>query len=297
MLLPAPLSTLDSSIPTFLTFLMSLLIPSLMHFQMNRSVHYTNKMPDGRIRLFAYYTTSLPSLFKRIWKYWASKTLPMYILSSVCPWLNQYYQLSFMQYTWLCVFSLLFSLIIIVRIHVFILSSSSNRKYGPFCHCLGLGHETTVWVYVFYILVQSIEVGTFHKSPECKTVWIDITSCVTLVLICSTRGAVDRLHRVCNGFCVASNVLNPFRSRIRRMLSPCRHREGWRGLDVPTAGHWSLHLYYHNELRIATVHVWCYGVWSANWKAKREACWLISMDGVIHSKYAKSLRRAQSMRV
>ena len=40
--------------------------------------------PDGYIRLFAHYTTSLPSLCRPIWRHWTAKMLVRYIVSRVC---------------------------------------------------------------------------------------------------------------------------------------------------------------------------------------------------------------------
>ena len=53
-------------------------------------------------------------------------------VSSVRLRLGQFSQSSFMQHVGLCVFSLLISLMMIVRIPYLILLSSSNRKYDPF---------------------------------------------------------------------------------------------------------------------------------------------------------------------
>ena len=53
-----------------------------------------------------------------LWRYWTSKILIRYILSSVCLRLSQISQLSVMQYMGLCVFSLPISLMMIVRICV-----------------------------------------------------------------------------------------------------------------------------------------------------------------------------------
>ena len=40
--------------------------------------------PDGRIHLFAHYTTQSSSLCRPIWRYWTTKLLFRYILSRVC---------------------------------------------------------------------------------------------------------------------------------------------------------------------------------------------------------------------
>ena len=71
--------------------------------------------PVGRVRLFADYTISLSSLCKLIWKHWTTKMLVRDMLPSVCLRLGQFSQLSFIQYLWLCVFSLPNSPVMIVR--------------------------------------------------------------------------------------------------------------------------------------------------------------------------------------
>ena len=71
--------------------------------------------PVGRVRLFADYTISLSSLCRLIWRHWTTKMLVRYMLPSVCLRLRQFSQLSFIQYTGLCVFSLPSSPVMIVR--------------------------------------------------------------------------------------------------------------------------------------------------------------------------------------
>ena len=71
--------------------------------------------PAGPVRLFADYTISLSSLCRLIWRHWTNKMLVRYMLPSVCLRLILSSQLSFIQYTGLCVFSLLNSPVMIVR--------------------------------------------------------------------------------------------------------------------------------------------------------------------------------------
>ena len=99
--------------------------------------------PVGRVRLFAYYTISLSSLCRLIWRHWTNKMLVRYMLPSVCLRLRLFSQLSSFQYMglmssaypirlswlWECVLYL----IIIIKSKVWIVN-----------HCLGLGHETMV---------------------------------------------------------------------------------------------------------------------------------------------------------
>ena len=92
---------------------------------------------------FAHYTTSLSSLCRRFWKYWASKILVMYILSSMCLKSSQFSQ-SVMQYMGLCVFSLPLSLVMIVKERVLYLIIIIKSQVWTICHCLGLGHETMI---------------------------------------------------------------------------------------------------------------------------------------------------------
>ena len=71
--------------------------------------------PAGRVRSFADYTISLSSLRRLIWRHWTNKMLVRYMLPSVCLKLRQFFQLSFIQYTRLCVFSLPNSSVTIAR--------------------------------------------------------------------------------------------------------------------------------------------------------------------------------------
>ena len=110
--------------------------------------------PDGRTRLFAHYTTSSLSLRRRIWKYWTSKMLLRYILSSVYLILSQFPQLSFMQYMGLCVFSLPIYLMMIVRISVlYLIIVTIKTEVWPICQCVGLGHATMVCAVCLSILL------------------------------------------------------------------------------------------------------------------------------------------------
>ena len=77
---------------------------------------------------------------------WTAKMLVRYILSPVCLRLGQFSQLSFMQYMGLCVFSLPISLVMIVRILSLDLIIIIKSEVWPFCHCLGLGHETMLCI-------------------------------------------------------------------------------------------------------------------------------------------------------
>ena len=62
------------------------------------------------------YTISLSSLCRLIERLWTTKMLVRYMLPSVCLRLRQFFQVSFIQYMGLCVFSLLNSPVMIVRI-------------------------------------------------------------------------------------------------------------------------------------------------------------------------------------
>ena len=70
-------------------------------------------------------TTSLSSLWRRIWKDWTFKMLARYIPSSACLRLSKFSQISFMQSVGLCVSSLPISLVMIVRICVLYLINKS----------------------------------------------------------------------------------------------------------------------------------------------------------------------------
>ena len=110
--------------------------------------------PDGRTRLFAHYITSSLSLRRRMWKYWTSKKLLRYILSSVYLILSQFPQLSSMQYMGLCVFSLPIYLMMIVRISVlYLIVVTIKTEVWPICQCVGLGHATMVCAVCLSILL------------------------------------------------------------------------------------------------------------------------------------------------
>ena len=83
----------------------------------------------GSYTVFGHYITSLSSLWRLIWRYWTTR---MFVSS----------QLYFMQYMGLCVFSLPFYLMVIVRIPVLDLIIIIKSDVWPICHCLGLGNET-----------------------------------------------------------------------------------------------------------------------------------------------------------
>ena len=70
--------------------------------------------PVGRVCLFADYTISL-SLCRLICRHWTTKMIVRYMLPSVCLRLGQFFQLSFIRYMGLCVFSLPNSPVMIVR--------------------------------------------------------------------------------------------------------------------------------------------------------------------------------------
>ena len=71
--------------------------------------------PVGRVRLCAYYTISLSSLCRLIWRHWTTKMLVSYMLPSVCLRLRQFSLISFIQYMGLCIFSLSNYPVMIVR--------------------------------------------------------------------------------------------------------------------------------------------------------------------------------------
>ena len=71
--------------------------------------------PAGHVRLFVYYTISLSSLCRLIWRHWTNKMLVRCMLPSVCLRLRLFSQLSCLQYMGLCVFSLPNSPVMIVR--------------------------------------------------------------------------------------------------------------------------------------------------------------------------------------
>ena len=121
-------------------------------------------MPYGCIRLFALYTTSLSSLGRYNWRYWTSKILVTYILSSVCIRLSQFSQISFMQYMRLHVFSLPISLMITVKICVLYLVIIIKSEVWPICHCFRVrSWNNGMRCMSFYILMASM-VWTINGS-------------------------------------------------------------------------------------------------------------------------------------
>ena len=120
-------------------FLFPLLLCSLWCVQI---MGYTEAR-RSYLDLFAPYTIALSAWFRVIWKHWTYKTPVRYILSSVCLWSSPLSHLSFMQYIGLCVFSLTNSFLMTVLLHTIKIVKS---KIWIIIHCLGLGHETVVWV-------------------------------------------------------------------------------------------------------------------------------------------------------
>ena len=108
-------------------------------------------------------------------------------LSSVCLRLSQFFQLSFIQYMGLCVFSLPIYLMMIVRIRVLYLIIIIKSAVSPLCHCLGLGNETKVcfsaflswycgWEYTYvchFILLLSKTPKSYHNEHMPK--YYDVT--------------------------------------------------------------------------------------------------------------------------
>ena len=104
------------------------IIERMLNARLGRAIVHTRSEIWG-VSIYHY----LAYVSESQWRYSTSNMLVGYILSNVCLRLCQFSQLFFMQYTGLCVFNKPISLMVIVRIHVyFILSSSSNRKYDPF---------------------------------------------------------------------------------------------------------------------------------------------------------------------
>ena len=74
-------------------------------------------------------------------------------VSSVCLRLSQFSQIYFMKYMGLCAFSLLISLMMIVRYVYFILIITIESEVSPIYHCLGIGHETMVYTVCLFIFL------------------------------------------------------------------------------------------------------------------------------------------------
>ena len=80
------------------------------------------------VHLFAYYTISLASLCKLIWRHWTSKMPVRYILSNVWVRLSIFSQLSMIQYMGLCVFNLPIPLVM----HDDVIKRKHFPHYWPF---------------------------------------------------------------------------------------------------------------------------------------------------------------------
>ena len=132
--------------------------------------------PGGRIRLFALYTTSLSQLCRRIWRYWTSKILVSYTLSSVFT-SKSVSQLSVMQYMGLCIqLTDFYDDCEDICVLMCILLSSSIRKCDPFL-CLGLGHKRVLCAVclstsnsfrfqIQYVLFMKVQSGMYHQPPR-----------------------------------------------------------------------------------------------------------------------------------
>ena len=100
------------------------------HFEVYDECKYSDTFwLADRTRLFVQYNISLSSLCKLIWRHWTYNMPVRYILSSVWVRLSIFSPLSIIQYVGLYVFSLPISLVMIERIYILVLLSSSNRKY------------------------------------------------------------------------------------------------------------------------------------------------------------------------
>ena len=110
-------------------------------------------LAQGSYCFFAYYTTSLSSLCRSIWRCWTSKMLIRYILFRVCVLVNSPIYLSCIFHMGLCVFSSPISFMTIVRIHILYLIIIIKSEVWPICHCLRLGHETMTCAVCLSILL------------------------------------------------------------------------------------------------------------------------------------------------
>ena len=132
--------------------------------------------------LITLYTTSLSSLCRRIYSYWTFKILLKY--SDECVRLNQFSQLSFMQYMGLCVFSLPVSLMMIVRKYVFYLTVILKSEVGTVCYCLGLGHEAMACAVCLSIFLRMVAISASGEIM-CKFVSYEyFRNLICKILLC-----------------------------------------------------------------------------------------------------------------
>ena len=111
--------------------------------------------------MFVHYITSLSSLCGHIWRYWTSKIFVRYILLNVSLGLNQFSQISSMQYMGQCM---------CIRLTHFSQDDCENTCTLSFfiksegwriCHCLWLGHETMLYAACLAFFLRSIFSSTF----------------------------------------------------------------------------------------------------------------------------------------
>ena len=87
------------------------------HYAVYDEWTWNSRIRFGLLIVFVYYTISLLSLCKLIWRHWSYKMPIKYILSRVWVWLSTFSRLFIIQYMGLWVFRLPISLVMIERIY------------------------------------------------------------------------------------------------------------------------------------------------------------------------------------
>ena len=116
---------------------------------------------------FVFYSTLLSSLCRHVWRYWTSKILVRYTLSSVYLRLSKISQSSLMEYMGLCISSLHISLKMTVRMCVPNLIIIIKSYVWPIRHCLELNYETMVCAVCLSIFIYIDDILHFTDLAPC----------------------------------------------------------------------------------------------------------------------------------
>ena len=106
------------------------------------------------------------------------------VLSSVCLRLSQFYHISYVYYTGLCVFILPISSLMIVRICIINLVITMKSEEWTFSHCLGLGHETILCA---ASLAMFLNISPYHS--RCNNICVNVHSIAWIftLYVCTTQ--------------------------------------------------------------------------------------------------------------
>ena len=138
----------------------------------------------------------------------------------MCLRITQFSQLSFMEYVGMCGYSLPISLTMIGRIRVLYLISIIKSEIWPVCHCLGLGHEITVWAVSPYKFQQIILISkhwcydfvlSHYQSMYAFVIPVGyFTSRHTVIDMLFTAGCLSKVQRGPLYFLIAKFLLKKY---------------------------------------------------------------------------------------